>query len=143
MNLTTFKTLVRSPLTEWTLPRFSELSAIQLEALCILLGIPKSGNKAQKINRLVQTAEVRLVLDRYRARHETPEKGIADLANEYTVSELKDLCRKVNCFYSLPTKYAIAASLFNWRANSIKRGIEAYRQVKAEHAKKPKQLSLF
>lgn len=142
--MNTFRKIIKSPLTEWHSHLFLELSSTQLEALCILLGIPKSGTKAQKIQRLIATVEVRVLLERYLKRCNSLQEAIYTLEHEYKASELKALCRQVGAFYSkLSNKYAIATSLMNWRNNCLQRGKEAYQQVKAEHAKKPKQLSLL
>lgn len=139
-----FKEIIKSPLTEWDTASISQLSNRQIEALCILLGIPKSGNKSQKIERLTHTIVVRIILDKYLQEFRTTKDAATVLAHEYKVRELRGLCKKVKCFHSkLTTKYSIATSLFNWRTGCISRGREAYQQVKAELAKRPRQLSLF
>jgi hypothetical protein len=139
----TFKELVRLPLNQWNFVSFNNLSSAHLEALCILLGIPKSGSKTIKIKRLTNTVKVRIIIEFYLTRCDSVEQAINTLAHEYKTTELKSLCRQVGVFCSLSNKRAIAVSLTNWRTSCINKGTKAYQEAKSVLTKRPKQLSLF
>lgn len=138
-----FKKLLSLPSWEWCVEELQVLSGKYLQALSIVMGIPKSGTKAKILERLQTTAEVRFALSDFKhvpqdvtlesaanATFVTGDPEVLRLASTYKGEFLKALCRKVKCFAG-STKYAMAAALLQWKNQSAHIGVDAYKAVLA------------
>lgn len=138
MNYYTLKECVYNPVSEWNWEEVALLSAQQLEALCQILGVPYSGTKQEKFNRLMVVAEIRTLL----ANYNTPE----ELTAKFKRAELSGLAKKVGALHYL-SKRAIAVSLLNWRNECRRKGQQAVKdaiaQIKEQKAPKQLRLDLF
>lgn len=100
----------------------TECTGDELEALCRLLGIPYSGTKVVKINRLLDMADLRVTLSTWGEWHcddfHEAQKKARELAEEivtrYKRSELVAMARRAKIFYGVP-KFGIVVALLQWR----------------------------
>ena len=125
------KTLIKKPAWEWEVSELEALSGTYLEALSMLMGVPKSGTKARKIERLLAVASVREKLKDF-ANPETQEDAQSlaqEVASSFKGAELKALCKKAGVF-APSTKYGMSASLLNWRKACNRRGLEVAQQYR-------------
>lgn len=137
-----FKKMLGLPIWGWCIDELKILPGKYLQALCIVMGIPKSGTKTKLLDRLLSTAEVRKALADFKPQPQQQSlseiiqnpnfsgenDSVLKLANAYKGEELKALCKKVRAFAG-STKYAMAASLLNWKIQSSKKGADAFQQV--------------
>ena len=126
------KRLIRKRAWEWQLEELQALNGKYLEALSVIMGVPKSGNKQQKIERLWAVAEVRGSMKDFSNPSDHDEvKAIAQtIAASFKGKELKALCKKVKTF-APSTKYGMAASLLNWRKTCNVNGMQALQNLKS------------
>ena len=113
----------------------SPLSAKEVQALCILLGIPSSGSKTEATARLQDLRDLRLTLSEY---EDAPE----DLCRDFRAPELKTMCKRAKLWRSGP-KAAIAAGLLMWRNRCRHMGQKALTEAREEAKQNPRQLLLF
>lgn len=143
-----FKSLLTSRSHEWKRETLELCTDKQLYALCAFGGFPTSGNKTEKVDRLLDLAQVLRIVKAFDpdSSIENPVSQIQNFAHTYPGKELKGLCKRAGIF-SPSTKYGMAASLINWRRGCIDRGQQAYTKAYVEavvqKARQPKQLSLF
>lgn len=123
------KSLTKKPSWEWQLEELEALSCHFLDALSLLMGVPKSGTKARKISRLMGIAEVRGKLKDFAdfTTHEEGTKVAQEVAERFKGKELKSLCKKAGV-YAPNTKYGMGAALLGWRKSSTRRGMEVLNQ---------------
>ncbi|NER95069.1 MAG: hypothetical protein F6J86_14735 [Symploca sp. SIO1B1] len=128
------KQLTQKPAWEWERLELSALSCKCLEALSYIMGIPKSGKKEQKIQRLLDMAEVREAIQEFKPPERISStdpnerdnwKEICDvaqqLADKYLGKELRAFCSKVKRF-AVSTKWGMAMSLLSWRSECNAKG---------------------
>jgi hypothetical protein len=108
---------------EWSDEQFNALTGKLLSALCQVMGIPYSGTKGKCIERLKACANARRILKDY-----TSVDDIQALADSMKGKELKQLCKSVKT-YAGSTKYAMAASLIQWKLTSSRKGQENYQKA--------------
>lgn len=138
MGVYLIKECLTTPSWEWKWKEIEKCSTKELEALCQLIGLNTGGTKDKKIERLKAAARVRKELF-----------GITEpeqLTIKFKRAELAELAKSVGAIHYL-NKYAIAASLLNWRKTcnqqsktNIKEAM-AYLKERREE-KKPTQLHL-
>ncbi|MFP4336412.1 MAG: hypothetical protein ACLFQP_00640 [Halothece sp.] len=131
MSYYTLKECLQLPPWRWNWDEIKQLSNTEIEALCKVMGIASSGSKSQKIFRLKSVAEVRLFLN---------GKDLKTLQN-LPKKVLVEKAKKVGVIHYL-TKYAIAASLLNWRKSCNSRGMNYVKQIVSLNQANPKQLNL-
>ncbi|NER26011.1 MAG: hypothetical protein F6J96_36040 [Symploca sp. SIO1C2] len=117
------KQLTQKPAWEWERVELEALSCKCLEALSYIMGIPKSGKKEEKIQRLLDMAEVRLAIKDFSFKEDWEEFKVEaqSLANKYLGRDLKALCKKVKQF-APSNKYGMASALLGWKKNCNARG---------------------
>lgn len=118
-----FKKMLGIASWEWSEEQLNILPGKFLSALCQAMGISYSGTKAKCIERLKNCANVRRILKDY-----TSADDIQGLADSMKGSELKALCKSVRAFAG-STKYAMAASLIQWKLNTSRKGQENYQNA--------------
>lgn len=118
-----FKKMLGLPIWQWCIDELKILPGKYLQALCIVMGIPKTGTKVKLLDRLLSTAEVRKALANFKGQDD-----VQALANSFKGAVLRALCKKVKAFAG-STKYAMAASLLNWKIQSTKKGADVFQQV--------------
>lgn len=142
----TLKQATQTRPDKWNAQELSELSNTQLEALCLIMGFPKSGTKAQKIARLISYGSVFALLAPYQPKSTFDSTETAQLtqrlAHRFDGKTLSRLCKQVRAF-NHSTKYGKAGSLISWRSTCLRRGLDAIAQAKADIQKRPKQLTLI
>lgn len=111
-----------------------KLSLKQLEVYARLLGVPYSGERNKRADRLFEALTVRHFL----AQSDDPQF----YATRYSVRTLKDHIKRTGGFVP-PNRYAMAVGLLNWRNKCRREGAKFYKEVKEELAKQPKQIKLF
>lgn len=135
---------MKKPTEEWTRERLSQLPGSELTELCCLAGIPFSGTKNEKVERILAQTEVQRAVRGYGlelGKQPTTEQ-IQAFADAHKGWLLKAMCRSVGC-YAGSTKYALAASLISWRLGCLRRGNEFYRRAKEAAQERPvRQLTL-
>jgi hypothetical protein len=111
------------------------LTLVQMQALCEVQGIPKSGRKDQIRDRILATWQLRQLLHKY-------ENDPAALTSDFKAEELKGFCRIARC-YSGGNKYGRAAALLGWRNECRRKGQkviddarEALRQIREQRETK-------
>ncbi|NER45979.1 MAG: hypothetical protein F6J92_04685 [Symploca sp. SIO1A3] len=137
------KQLTQKPAWEWEKVELEALSCKCLEALSYIMGIPKSGKKVQKIQRLLDMAEVRKAIrefnppDRLNSTDPNERENweqICDvaqqLADKYLGRELRAFCKKVKRF-AVSTKWGMAMSLLSWRRECNAKGQRFVQQMRA------------
>ncbi|NER50732.1 MAG: hypothetical protein F6J92_29485 [Symploca sp. SIO1A3] len=137
------KQLTQKPAWEWLPEELFALSCKCLEALSYIMGIPKSGKKVQKIQRLLDMAEVRKAIwefnppDRLNSTDPNERENweqICDvaqqLADKYLGRELRAFCKKVKRF-AVSTKWGMAMSLLSWRKECNAKGQRFVQQMRA------------
>lgn len=127
----TFRQLLSKPTEDWTEEKLNNVSGNELTDLCCLVGIPHSGTKQEKINRLLLQTGVQRRLRGYGLKQgdQPTVAQIQAFADTYKGNQLKEMCRTVGC-YAGATKYAMAASLISWRFGCLRRGQDCYRRAK-------------
>ncbi|MUH00083.1 hypothetical protein F7734_50550 [Scytonema sp. UIC 10036] len=115
-----FKKMLGIASWEWSDAQLNILPGKYLSALCQVMGIPYSGTKAKCLERLKNAARVRQILKDYMSGDD-----IQALADSMKGAELKQLCKSVRTFAG-STKYAMAASLIQWKLTSSRKGQENY-----------------
>lgn len=115
-----FKKMLGIASWEWSNEQLNILPGKFLSALCQAMGVAHSGTKSKMIERLKNTANARKVLKDY-----TSASDIQALADSMKGVELKALCKLVRAFAG-STKYAMAASLIQWKLTSSRKGQENY-----------------
>lgn len=122
----------------WDWEAIKDLTAKDLEILCLVMGIPKSGSKIEKIRRLKDAAEVRHFTISY------PALTIGEIARQSSVRELRSLIKKTKMWQGSMSKYGYVASIINWRDKCNARGKEFLKEVQEDYrSKRPKQLRLL
>jgi len=104
-----------------------------------LLGIPHTGSKAGRVNRILDAWEVRTFLSDY-----ADDAGAVDDLAELPRPELQRLARLAGRSPHYP-KRALAAALLNWRRWARQRGGTFAREIRAElkRSERPRQMRLF
>ncbi len=132
-----FKSLISRPNATWTRVEVMSLTNTYIEALCIVMGVPKSGTKAVKVKRLFTAIGIFKIIksfDRNLSKQPTQANALF-FAYCHDAKFLRSLCREAKIF-TPSTKYGMAMSLINWRRNCIRRGTQAYRSARSEIAQK-------
>lgn len=126
------KRLTRKRAWEWQLEELQALNSISLEALSVIMGVPKSGTKSRKIERLWAVAEVRGAMKDFvnPQSHDDAVKIAQEIAGRFKGKQFKALCLKVKVF-APGTKYGMAASLLNWRKTCNSNGMQALQTLKS------------
>jgi hypothetical protein len=163
-----FRSLFYSPVglrdERYTSENLALLTADELAALCQVMGIPHTGSKQRKVERIMTARGVRLLLARYqpddggewsatqthrgRQIHHTSTpttRMVQRLADDYSGRDLHDLCRKIGA-YPAPTKYGKAAALIQWRNECRVRGkavLDEARTAAWDHTSHAVQRYLF
>ena len=130
--------LLNKKCTLWLREEVEALYAKQIACLCIVLGIPHSGTKKVKVDRLFKAIEVIKVVKEFdqSGYNQTPSRESAMfLADRYSSKYLRYLCKQVKIFIGY-TKYMMATSLINWRHSSMKRGTKDYMDWLNEYKEK-------
>jgi hypothetical protein len=98
----------------------------------MLMGVPKSGTKQQKVERLLAVAEVRGAMKDFSnpSDHDEATQIAQALATSYLGKQLKALCKKVKTF-APGSKYGMAASLLNWRKSCNLKGMQVVQSFKS------------
>jgi hypothetical protein len=130
------KAFLKTSFAEWDCANLSYLTVELLKHMCDLMGFKKSGKKIDIINRFVTAQGLYATLKHYN------KEGIGQLADSFTAKELKALLKQARTVHKasiVPVKYAMAASLINWRDNCVARGMRFYRQCKQQLRTKREQ----
>ncbi|MBD2039218.1 hypothetical protein H6F56_00850 [Microcoleus sp. FACHB-672] len=120
---------------DWKWEEIGQFDGDDLSGLCQLVGIPHSGTKAKKIERLKATCEVRKFL------YDCGSYEPAVIASLHKKKNLVAMAKKVGVFCHL-NKFGIAASLINWQNNCNQRSRIFVKQCKDSVKRKYKQLSM-
>jgi hypothetical protein len=123
---------LHTPPWNWEWENFNYLTNEELEGLCLIMGIPYSGTKIKKIERLKTASNVRHFL------HNQSLESLQLLPKKVLVENAKKAGTP-----SYLNKYGIAAALMNWRSECQRKGKEIVRQSREYAKTQPKQLSLF
>ena len=136
--------LTRKPVWEWHRVELEALNCICLEALSYIMGIPKSGKKAAKIERLWNMVSVRTILRDFPHSDDWDEfKAIAQsFADKYLVRELRAFCKKVKRF-APSNKWGMAASLLGWRKDCNARGQRFVQSMRSNRKQQSQQVQLI
>lgn len=110
------------------------LSMIQLEAFAKLLGIPFSGDRAKRVERIFDALSVRHFL----TASDEPNFYIS----KYSRRELVRYTKLADSFVG-STKYGLAVGLLNWRTKCRRDGEKFFEEMRTEIRKRPKQFKLF
>lgn len=110
------------------------LSLDQLEAFARLLGIPHSGIREKRVQRIYNALVVRHLL--------TESDNPNYYAAKYRLAVLKRHTKNVGSYAGL-NKYGLAVGLLNWRIRCRTNGQRFYNKMRAEAANHPKQIRLF
>lgn len=122
MGVYLIKECLTTPSWEWKWKEIEKCSTKELEALCQLIGLNTGGTKDKKIERLKAAARVRKELF-----------GITEpeqLTIKFKRAELAELAKSVGAIHYL-NKYAIAASLLNWKNTCSRQAAENIKEAKA------------
>lgn len=138
MGVYLIKECLATPSWGWKWDEVERCSTKELEALCQLIGLSTGGNNNKKIERLKAATRVRKELS-----------GITEpeqLTTKFKRTELADLAKSVGAIHYL-NKYAIAASLINWRNTCNRQAKENIKEAmaylkKRKETKQPTQLYL-
>jgi hypothetical protein len=129
------KSLTQRPAWQWEAEELGALNGKCLEALSCLMGIPKSGKKSVKIQRLLDMAQVRDVLKSFKLPdtrdHDAVTEVCKSLAARFLGRELKALCRQVK-IYCPSTKYGMASALLNWRKSCTEKGMRFLSEMRQQ-----------
>lgn len=114
---------------EWTHSILELCTSDELEALCLLMGIPYSGIKAVKVARLLDMADLRTEVSTwdeyhdndYVKAHEKVHEIAIDICGKYKRVELIAMAKRAKTFYSLP-KRGIVIGLLQWRTRCRQKG---------------------
>jgi hypothetical protein len=101
------------------------LKGIELDVICKLMGIPLSGTKAKKINRILNLWDLRHTLSKYEYSHE----GAKELSDFYFRVELHDMCRRAKIWRS-GNKSQLSLSLLFWRDSARRKGKKFLKEAK-------------
>jgi hypothetical protein len=112
-----FQTAFKANPATWTAASLDDCSIVELRTLARLLGIPEGTTKADRIERLLETAELRLTLSRF----PDGRAGAEQLVATYKGNVLREWCRQVHGWIG-PTKMDRAIVLINWRTKCRKDG---------------------
>lgn len=117
-----------------TTENLSCLSMKELQAVCLLLGIPKSGTKDRLIHRAVAAYEIRLKLAPYDLPKDTdfivgtdgklvnPQfLVVKKLADDFKGKQLAEMCRVMKLFRG-SSKVMMAGTLLSWRERCRQEG---------------------
>ncbi|MCU0551881.1 MAG: hypothetical protein MUC48_21285 [Leptolyngbya sp. Prado105] len=139
-----FRELLRQPTQCWTQDKLELLPVKELQALCQLVGIARSGTHDQLVQRLLDLTELQRCLRPYYSDLDQPttRNQIEMLAKGCKGKELKAMCKRAGIF-AASTKYGMAAGLLSWSRECLRKGREAYQQARQANAKKPVQRNLF
>lgn len=121
-----------TPSWNWEWQELNYLDNEELESLCLVMGIPHSGTKTKKIDRLKTASDVRYFL------HNQTLESLQTLPKKLLVENAKKARTP-----SYLNKYGIAAALINWRAECQRKGNRAVKEALDYGKTQPKQLSLF
>lgn len=110
------------------------LSGAQREAFARLLGIPYSGDKDKRVERIFNALRVR----RFLTESDDPNH----YAVKYKRRELVKLTKLTGSFVG-STKYSLAVGLQNWRTKCRRDGEKFFEEMRTEIRKRPKQFKLF
>jgi hypothetical protein len=136
--------LLKLPTQEWTRERLQPLSASEIRALCLIVGIPSSGGKDMCLERLLDLTALQRTLRPYWKSLETvpdPEQ-IQALADCYCKRDLVAMAKRAGIFYST-TKYGIAAGLIQWDRSCVRKGRQIVEEQRAIARARPiRQLRL-
>jgi hypothetical protein len=126
------KRLTRKRAWEWQVKELQALNGACLEALAVIMGVAKSGTKAQKVERLWAVAEVRGAMQDFDnpQSHEAVVEIAEEMGKKFLGRELKALCKKAKIF-TPSTKYGMAAALLNWRKACNFYGMQALKNLKS------------
>ena len=122
MGVYLIKECLTTPSWEWKWEEIEKCSTKELEALCQLIGLNTGGTKDKKIERLKAAARVRKELFGIKE----PEQ----LTIKFKRAELAELAKSVGAIHYLK-KYAIAASLLNWKNTCNRQAAENFKDAKA------------
>jgi hypothetical protein len=111
-----FKQMISTPSWEWRDEQLKHLGQRELQSLCLVMGVAKTGTKSKIVMRLKAIASVRLILRRY------TQSNVQQLADDFKGKELRALCKKVGVSIAGGTKYFMAASLISWKISSASIG---------------------
>ncbi|MFP5274240.1 hypothetical protein [Coleofasciculus sp.] len=129
------KSLTQKSAWQWEAEELEALNGKCLEALSCLMGIPKSGKKSVKIQRLLDMAQVREALYSFKLPdtrdHDAVTEVCKSLAARFLSRELKALCRRVK-IYCPSTKYGMASALLNWLKSTTEKGMRFLSEMRQQ-----------
>lgn len=117
--------LVRSDLDQWTEAKLQQLRSVELSVCCKVLGIPFTGDKPRKVQRLTDCAAL---LCRLRHYDRAGENSIQQMVAAFSGPELHALCKQAG-IHAPKAKYGKAAALINWRRNCLAHGTAFVQQA--------------
>lgn len=101
-------------------------SLFELHALCRVLAIPHTGNKAKRIDRILSAWDLRKIL--------TDVKEPSNLTESFKAKELRQMCRTAGKFHG-GNKRMSACVLINWRNECRRKGQERIAEAREYNAK--------
>lgn len=129
-NQARLKEIINSDLDHWTADRLEQLKSVELSVCCKVIGIPYTGDRVRKLQRLTTCAALLYRLRLYdRAGEGTIETShLKTMTAAFTRAELSVLCRQAAI--AIPhSKYAKARALILWRRNCLAHGAAFVKQA--------------
>ncbi|MCL4296244.1 MAG: hypothetical protein KJ077_10970 [Anaerolineae bacterium] len=126
LTSTHWQQLYKSNPATWTKETLTLCSLDELEGLARLLGIPYSGSRDERIERILNAVSLRVELAGW-GEYEGSSVHAHELATEiitrYSKKELVVLARRAGVYYGVP-KRGIVVGLLQWRDACRRRGQE-------------------
>jgi len=143
-NHTLLREIVHSDLDAWTREALTPLTGVELTSLCSLIGIPYTGSKERKLERIVYCAALQYRLRRYdRTGEDAPDPTtVMQLSEALSGKEFAEIFKTIG-IYKPSTKYGCAAALIKWKRNCNRRGKDYLNMILKSKITNKKQLWLF
>ena len=125
---------------DWSRESLLPCSVTELDILAKLLGIPAGSTKQDRVTKLLNAAEVRVLLAPY--GEDKDDRTIpAALASAFKAKELHDLCVRIHGWIA-PNKFGRAIVLLNWRNKCRHDGQRYLDELKAAPRNKQTRMNL-